>query len=696
MESFYLKIIKSFFIVYNASTLYLLIGFTFAFLLYKLVSEQTLIKYIGKSNLKSVLLSALIGAPLPLCSCGVLPTAISLKRKGAAPGATLSFLVSTPETNINAILITFALMDPLMAIYRPIAATLIAILTGISANLFMNRKEFNENNSKSEEHNFEHCSSCEVKIKRSWKDAINFTFKELFDDLSYWLIFGLFLAGFVLAFLPADFFQKYFSNTLLSMILMMVVGIPLYLCATSTTPIVASLVAKGLNPGAALVLLITGPATNIASLMIIKKELGKKITVLYLLNIIIWSVIFGLFLNYLYGYFGIKPSINLISYTEGTQNNWLNYLASLIFSILLIQSFIRIGPPNTIIKLKNWVSKLIRIKIPDSSIKYIFIFILLILYLSSGLFQINPGEVGIVQRFGKIIRKISKGGLYFRFPYPIEKHKKIKADQIIRLEIGFRQTQTIYDESLMITGDENILDLKFTVHYKVKDPIIYLYKITDNEKLISYICQSIVRELIAGIKIDDILTNERYNLQNKALRRIQEEIKRLNLGVEVISILFLSSHAPPEVHYAFRDVASAYEDKNKEINLAYVYQEEKLGEARGKYERILNKAISEKIERIAKAKGESERFLLKLESYKLNKELIRFQILMDKLQEVLELPQKIITPENVNIKDYDLWLFDSSILTKFKLNEGFKTKEGKGKKEEQDLWWQYYIQGGKK
>ncbi|MGA9178988.1 MAG: SO_0444 family Cu/Zn efflux transporter [Desulfobacterales bacterium] len=304
--------------VFYESAVYMLFGFFIAGILYVFIKPETVGRYLGKGRVRPVLLAALAGIPIPLCSCGVLPAAAGLKRQGANNGATMSFLISTPESGIDSIPLTFALMDPIIALIRPVAAFITAIVTGLFENVLLPPKSSSDNIPEVVCSGSGGCCSTgtlENQTELSEKPFIakivfglKFAFVDLLGDIGKWFLFGIVLAGIITYIIPDSLFESYLSNNFTAMLVMLVAGIPMYVCATASTPIAAALVLKGLNPGAALVFLLAGPATNIASMSMISGLFGKKSLLIYLSSIAICSIVLGLFTDMLYYGMGISAT----------------------------------------------------------------------------------------------------------------------------------------------------------------------------------------------------------------------------------------------------------------------------------------------------------------------------------------------------------------------------------------------------
>ncbi len=235
---------------------YILFGIFIAGLIQTFVDKDRIAKHLGKPGIKSVILAAIFGVPLPLCSCGVIPTAVSLRRNGASKGAVLSFLISTPESGIDSIAISYALLDPIMTIFRPIAAFVTAFIAGSSENIFGKKNEglttqqtdtciFCDDEDEHHNHSFIH----------KLKYGMRYAFIDLLADIAIWLTLGIIIGGIISYFVPQNIIENYIGSGFYAMLFMLAIGIPLYICASASTPIAAALIAKGMSPGVALVFL---------------------------------------------------------------------------------------------------------------------------------------------------------------------------------------------------------------------------------------------------------------------------------------------------------------------------------------------------------------------------------------------------------------------------------------------------------
>lgn len=315
---------------------YLMLGFIFAGLLYILFPKGRVKKYMGRDRKGAVINAALLGIPLPLCSCGVIPTGVSFYKNGASRGSTVSFLISTPQTGIDSILVTYSLLGLPFALIRPV----IALITGIAGGVLTNRFD-----RKPEEQSMEMNRNGELPkgFFPRVREMLRYAFVEFLQDISTWLVFGLLVAALISVFVPDDFFAGKSSNDILEMLIILIAAIPVYICATASVPIAAVLMLKGLSPGAALVLLMAGPATNAATIAMIGKVLGRKSLITYLSSIIAGAMIFGLIIN------NLLPrewfSISHISSHAGHGNHllplWVRYGSAILLVVLIINGYLQ-------------------------------------------------------------------------------------------------------------------------------------------------------------------------------------------------------------------------------------------------------------------------------------------------------------------------------------------------------------------
>ena len=266
---------------------YLLLGFLIAGVLHVFVPQKFYAKYLSRNNKLSVVWAALLGIPLPLCSCGVIPTAIGLKNEKASKGAIASFLIATPQTGIDSILATFSLMGLGFAIIRPTAALITGVCGGLLVNRLVHDNDVVDTDS---------CSCQAEKGNRIWR-VLKYAYYDMLRDIGLRLLIGLVVAALIQVAVPDEFFLQFGSQPLLQMLVLLVIAVPMYICSTGSIPVAAALMMKGLSPGAALVMLMAGPAVNLASILVVHKSMGRRFTSIYLMTIVGFAILFGLLLN---------------------------------------------------------------------------------------------------------------------------------------------------------------------------------------------------------------------------------------------------------------------------------------------------------------------------------------------------------------------------------------------------------------
>jgi len=277
---------------------YLIMGFLISGILYVFTSKEMITNNVGQPGLMSVLKASILGVPMPLCSCGVIPVATSMYKRGATKGATLSFLISTPQTGIDSIILTWSQMGPQFAIIRPIVALITGIIGGLIGESSA-EKDYQTSNQVKHMHD-----------KKGWLDGLKYTFITLPQDIINPLIKGILISGLISILVPSDFFISYKLTGILAMLVIALASIPIYVCATASVPIAMTLISKGLDPGAAFVFLMAGPATNAATISVILNSLGRKIIYVYIAIIFASSIFFGTLINIFLDPTTIPSSLN--------------------------------------------------------------------------------------------------------------------------------------------------------------------------------------------------------------------------------------------------------------------------------------------------------------------------------------------------------------------------------------------------
>ncbi|MFI3265775.1 MAG: SO_0444 family Cu/Zn efflux transporter [Rikenellaceae bacterium] len=321
--------------ILNAMSPYLLLGFLIAGLFHVYIPKVAFSKYLSKKGFKSVFLSALFGVPLPLCSCGVIPTAMSLKKEGASDGATVSFLIATPQTGVDSILATYGVLGLPFAIIRPI----VALVVGVVGGLFVDKFSYVENVGIQPQSTS--CSTSRGK-KLTFVDVFKYGFVDMLQDLGGWLTVGLVIAAAITAFVPSSIFEVLSDHYVLNILVVLLLSVPMYICSTGSIPIALSLLMMGISPGAALVFLMAGPATNVAALAVVKKVLGVRTTVLYLLSIILGAICFAVLIDFalpVEWFTSRLTAMGSCSHGEGGAV-WWHIASTVLFVALLVNAYV--------------------------------------------------------------------------------------------------------------------------------------------------------------------------------------------------------------------------------------------------------------------------------------------------------------------------------------------------------------------
>ncbi len=286
--------VNAFVSMLNGMSPYLLLGFLIAGVLHAFVPSAIYSRYLAGTGLRSVATAAAFGIPLPLCSCGVLPTAVALRRSGASRAASTSFLIATPQTGVDSIAATYSMMGLPFAILRPVAALVTSLIGGLAVGHWERKGTLDD---VSTEASYEF-SELPEGFWNKVTEAFRYGFFDMMQSIGRWLLLGLIVATLITVLLPDDFFSTYARWPFLNMFIIVLVAVPMYVCATGSIPIAAALMLKGMSPGCALVLLMAGPAANVASMFVVNKAFGRKATIVYLLSIIGGAIGFGLLVDY--------------------------------------------------------------------------------------------------------------------------------------------------------------------------------------------------------------------------------------------------------------------------------------------------------------------------------------------------------------------------------------------------------------
>jgi HflK protein len=511
---------------------------------------------------------------------------------------------------------------------------------------------------------------------------------EIFDRTSHWLFGGLVISALIGVLLPADLVTRYLGSGPVPYLLMLVIGIPLYTCASASTPIAAALVLKGLTPGAALVFLLAGPATFVGSLAILRRFLGQRVTAVYLAVVAIMALSLGVLLDVLYQAFSVDPRAKIAAAAETPL--WFSVPSTMVFVVLLFLSFRRAAPPDELVAANRALGRLLGFRVTPRMLARTGAVLAAVWIVLQFMVIVPPGHRALVQRFGKPVGGALGEGLHFRWPAPVGKVRLVSVDAVRRLELGFRSVafadpdpadamagmtmpgavpgteapaaaaptalRELEEESLFLTGDENLVDVKTVLQYRVVDPVRFAYAYDDPERALKMQTVAEVVEVVAGIDIDGMYSHLRSEVERDVMEGVRQRCAEMDLGVEVIRFSVLDVHAPTEVHAAFRDVASAREDKQTAINVALRYQVETVNLARGEAAREVEIARGFSVSEVNRAQGGARSLALRSEAFRKSPTGNRKRLYLDTMEEVLAGSRKIIRPGWDGAGGVDLWI----------------------------------------
>ena len=315
---------------------YLLFGFFIAGILSVVVSKAFVQRHLGGRGFWSVIKASALGVPLPLCSCSVIPVSMSLRKQGASREATLAFLLSTPQTGVDSIFVTYSLLGPVFALIRPV----VALITGLIGGLLARLANAGMPDEIPEETTGSGCC-CENKTDIAPAHPVVSMLKHGFvtlpTDIGKPMFVGLILAAMLAVLVPDGYFSDHLGSGVLAMIVMMILGIPMYVCATASVPIAAALILKGITPGAALVFLMAGPATNAAGLATVWKTLGRNTALTYLITVAVCALGSGLLLDAIVR----GGDMNVVSGSGKMLAPWIKHASAVCFILLIAGNQVR-------------------------------------------------------------------------------------------------------------------------------------------------------------------------------------------------------------------------------------------------------------------------------------------------------------------------------------------------------------------
>jgi hypothetical protein len=680
---------------------FVLAGLIGAGLLHEFLDTSRIVAALGGRNLRSILAATFLGAPLPLCSCGVLPAALSLRRKGASREATIAFLITTPETGVDSIALTYGLLGPFMAIARPLAA----ILTGLAAGVLSLREpEVAEvvGAPPPEGHPHAHETAAEnheeraqPDVRRRFRNSVQYAFGPLLDDLAFWLLVAFLVTGIVSATLPSDFFLRFLPAGLTSLVAMAILGIPTYVCASASTPVAAAMIAKGLSPGAALVFMLTGPATNASTAGIVARLFGRRFVLVYLVAIFGVAVAAGAVVDGLLDPSWTPPTA---AWEDDIRWAWVGTIAGLILGALMARSLFRAGlrPGLTemgghLHALTSWGRgvdwhalpwrRALRTALPIAAAAYVL----------SGIVIVGPGEEGIGRTFGRVSGGRLSPGIHLFWPAPIGRVDVVSSAAVRTVEVGYAslpgeapgpgrgaktvalpasfpvttagfgtpRTSLIPEGAFFVAGDETLVAVTAVVLYEVSDPSLYLLGVDRPDALVRAVARRALVEVIGRTPIDALYSSGRGDVETAVLTQLCSSPTLKSVGVRPTTVNLLYVHAPEEVHAAFRDVASAAEDRTTLQNLAHAETESSVRRARGEAARQVAEAAAYEIQEKERARGNAAAFTPLAAEDRRAGAVMRSRLYLEAMERVLARKAKLIKPGSKRSVGLELWVTPS-------------------------------------
>jgi HflK protein len=689
MADFFTNLIPETARIFYEGSLYILLGFAIAGLLHEFLPTELIGRYLGRENPRSVATAALFGAPIPLCSCGVLPAAAALRQKGAGRSPTMAFLVSTPETSADSIALTYGMMGGVMAIVRPVVSVVTAMVAGLLSMALPGRDEpigeeaLEQLPLHTHDHGAEHgaaghaqedkATASDPSALEEWRHrlerAMHYGFVTLLDGLAFWLLIGILLTGVLSAALPDDFFSTALGldRGLLPMLVMIVAGVPLYLCASASTPVAAALVAKGLSPGAALVFLLVGPATNAATIAVVGRMLGSRQLRIYLGSIIGVALLAGLLLDALAADAVRSAALGSRGERDPGLLAAVKLFAALGFGGLLVLSGHRTRFREGIQDARDQLARLGRAvrgfeprRLLSPPLLATLALLLLLGFLPGALLVVEPGHRGIVQRFGRVVASDLEPGLHLHWPSPIGRGIAVDVERVRRVSVGesaiFGGGTGAMADSYYITADENVIDVRAVVHYRVNDAVRFALGLESIEALIQSLAREELVRVAAATPIDTLYTTARGATERLFRQVLADRVTALELGTEILDVRLLDVHAPSNVHDAFRDVASSLEDRQREIHEGSAYAAERTVEAEGEAAAVSALARADAVRSREIAKGATAAFVGISGVHERHPGVTETRLYLETLERSLAAPLKYVHGVSESGGELDLWI----------------------------------------
>ena len=646
-------------------------------------------------GMKAIGFGIVAGLPLPICSCGIVPVALALRRRNSHPETAAAFLVSTPETSLDAVGLTAALLGVPFALLRVLAGLTAAVLAGtfvIATEAWPGGEELalsidgevpdhhpppewwprlvhrvvalsKEWFGRAAKPAGEETAVPETRgprIRKAVLLAMRVGFVDTLDEISWMLLIGFSLSALLLTFLPADFAARVPGGLLGQIIFGLAISLPLYICASGSVPLVAALIVKGLSPVAALAIFLIGPITNPAMLLMLRRSFGRRFVGSLLIAGVLAAAIFGSILAAMPGANAVTQSILGGDPAQSSLGGW-DWLFAILFLPVFVLSLARAGWRRAAEDVRSTVASVIpadaraalravRGHVRPRRVLWASIAIAVVAWFVSGFAVIHEGTVGFAEVFGKAGPSALAPGLHWLPPSPIGRLRRVDAQAVVDVSVGFRpgQAATVYssasgwhsvytsagsrpEESTYVTGDLNLVESKAGIHLLVSDPRAFAYRGGDPIESVRSLFQASLRELLASRSIDDTLTTARGSIERAARSNLQRRLDAAGIPLRTISVNVLDLHPPDAAVRAFRDISSAGEDRETRIHQASGKADAALPTARGQAATMLASAESDRIENVARAEGVSTAFAVQAQVARQSGPAVRSMLRWDAL-----------------------------------------------------------------
>ena len=662
---------------------YMLLGFGLAGVVQTLFSRYNLARFFAGSTPVQSLKGVLVGAPLPVCSCGVVPVSLALSRSGVPRPALMSFLISTPETGIASVLISLALLGPLFTWLRPLTAAITALVAGILIAFWDKGRTPDWPQAK------ESGAQTGTPIGDSYSSWTGFLllslrngFVEILDDVAFWLVVGILLSAVVTTILPPNSLLG--LSPWLALVLALLAGLPLYMCAVASTPVAMALLAKGLAPGAVLVFLLVGPATNVGTLSLLFKFFGRRFVLLYVVVVSACAVAAGAIINLL----NVQVPLAQGTSMQAASYSLISYVFGTILAVMLLVSLLRTGLRTGLAEVFEHLDSLTMgyatpsamallgvlkdlaswfAKAPVKRLTFLVILGLFMALTSSSFVLVGPGHEGFVLRFGRIEAGPLKPGVHLKWPWPVETSVMVPTERLQEIRVGFhigangKKTQPTavgaldmqHKNATVLTSDELLVEVPFSVRYRVKDTRHYYFDLADPRGLLQSLAEEAVRESARAERFDGIVSVGRDEFSSDCERRLEALLAKQDLGIDLLGVLLVDSHPHADTADAFRSVSDALEDRATRIEVSRAKRIKMLAGAKGEGARLKSKAMQDAARAMAEARGKALAFAGLRAAYRVNPAITRMRLRLDAAERALADSTKWILPSANRV--LDLW-----------------------------------------